>query len=148
MATIIDYDTTSSRTATLTVSPSTGDGGPNQQGSGQTSEARSAAPSVFAQSGSADEERAQISSDSSDLSFQTAAAQSPTQVPPVVTPVAPQIFMGDSSDDGYSEEAGIIADRSKETAFKDFREFYSPETGRGMRGTKFGWATAAVAIDA
>ena len=49
---------------------------------------------------------------------------------------------------GYSEEAGIIADRSKEAAFKDFREFYSPETGRGMRGTKFGWATAAVAIDA
>jgi glycogen debranching enzyme len=48
---------------------------------------------------------------------------------------------------GYSEEAGLIAHRSKEAAFKDFREFYSPETGRGMRGTKFGWATTAVAID-
>jgi len=49
---------------------------------------------------------------------------------------------------GYTEEAKTISERSKEAAFKDFREFYSPETGRGMRGTKFGWATAAVAIDA
>jgi glycogen debranching enzyme len=48
---------------------------------------------------------------------------------------------------GYNAEAGTIADRSKEAASKDFREFYSPETGRGMRGTEFGWATAAVAID-
>ena len=49
---------------------------------------------------------------------------------------------------GYTEEAKTISERSKEAAFKDFREFYSPETGRGMRGAKFGWATAAVAIDA
>jgi glycogen debranching enzyme len=49
---------------------------------------------------------------------------------------------------GYTKEAKTIAERSKEAAFKDFREFYSPETGRGMRGTRFGWATAAVAIDA
>ena len=48
---------------------------------------------------------------------------------------------------GYVSEAKIIAERSKEVAFTDFREFYSPETGRGMRGTLFGWATAAVAID-
>jgi hypothetical protein len=48
---------------------------------------------------------------------------------------------------GYTRESELIAARSKEVAFKDFREFYSPETGRGMRGTKFGWATAAVAID-
>jgi hypothetical protein len=48
---------------------------------------------------------------------------------------------------GFSDEAGRIAERSKEAAFKDFREFYSPESGRGMRGTRFGWATAAVAID-
>jgi hypothetical protein len=49
---------------------------------------------------------------------------------------------------GYLNEAKVISERSKEAAFKDFREFYSPETGRGMRGTRFGWATAAVAIDA
>ena len=49
---------------------------------------------------------------------------------------------------GYTEEAKTISERSKEAAFKDFRESYSPETGRGMRGTRFGWATAAVAIDA
>ena len=48
---------------------------------------------------------------------------------------------------GFTNEAKVIAERSKEAAFKDFREFYSPETGRGMRGSKFGWATAAVAID-
>jgi glycogen debranching enzyme len=47
---------------------------------------------------------------------------------------------------GYVNEARTIADRSKEAALKDFREFYSPESGRGMRGTEFGWATAAVAI--
>ena len=49
---------------------------------------------------------------------------------------------------GYLAEARTIADRSKEAAAKDFREFYSPETGRGMRGTEFGWATTALAIDA
>jgi glycogen debranching enzyme len=48
---------------------------------------------------------------------------------------------------GYTEQVKTISERSKEATFKDFREFYSPETGRGMRGTKFGWATAAVAID-
>ena len=48
---------------------------------------------------------------------------------------------------GYAEQARLISERSKEAAFKDFREFYSPESGRGMRGTRFGWATAAVAID-
>ena len=48
---------------------------------------------------------------------------------------------------GYSEEARIIADRSKEVTSRDFREFYSPETGKGIRGTEFGWATVAVAID-
>ena len=48
---------------------------------------------------------------------------------------------------GYTEEAKVISDRSKEVALRDFREFYSPETGKGIRGTKFGWATAAVAID-
>lgn len=49
---------------------------------------------------------------------------------------------------GFVDEVKTISERSKEAAFKDFREFYSPETGRGMRGTEFGWATAAVAIDA
>ena len=48
---------------------------------------------------------------------------------------------------GYDSEARTIADRSKEAALKEFREFYSAESGRGMRGTEFGWATAAVAID-
>ena len=48
---------------------------------------------------------------------------------------------------GYAAEVRTIADRSKEAAFNDFREFYSPESGRGIRGKKFGWATAAVAID-
>ncbi|MDA1279643.1 MAG: hypothetical protein O3B95_06315 [Chloroflexi bacterium] len=48
---------------------------------------------------------------------------------------------------GYADEARTIAERSKEAAFSEFREFYSPETGRGMRGAKFGWATAAVAIE-
>lgn len=49
---------------------------------------------------------------------------------------------------GYTEEAKTISERSKEAAFKDFREFYSPQPGSGMRGAKFGWATAAVEIDA
>ena len=49
---------------------------------------------------------------------------------------------------GYTEEAKRISERSKEAAFKDFRKFYSPETGSGIRGAKFGWATAAVEIDA
>ncbi len=45
---------------------------------------------------------------------------------------------------GLTEIADEIASRSREAARKDFREFYSPETGAGMRGTQFGWATAAV----
>ncbi|NQW20634.1 MAG: hypothetical protein HQ477_07925 [Chloroflexi bacterium] len=49
---------------------------------------------------------------------------------------------------GYVEVANIISERSKAMAFTDFREFYSPESGRGIRGSKFGWATAAVTIDA
>jgi len=48
---------------------------------------------------------------------------------------------------GFDSETKVISEKSKEAAFKDFREFYSPEDGHGMRGTKFGWATAAVAID-
>ena len=49
---------------------------------------------------------------------------------------------------GYTEEAKRISERSKESPFKDFRKFNSPETGSGIRGAKFGWATAAVEIDA
>ncbi len=45
---------------------------------------------------------------------------------------------------GYDSIADELARRSKEAAQKDFREFYSPETGAGMRGTEFGWATVAV----
>jgi glycogen debranching enzyme len=40
--------------------------------------------------------------------------------------------------------ADEIARRSREAALNDFREFYSPETGRGMRGAEFGWATVTV----
>lgn len=45
---------------------------------------------------------------------------------------------------GYADIANDIAGRSRAAAYKDFREFYSPETGEGMRGTNFGWATAVV----
>ena len=45
---------------------------------------------------------------------------------------------------GLHEVADELAARSKKAALKEFREFYSPETGAGMRGTDFGWATAAV----
>lgn len=45
---------------------------------------------------------------------------------------------------GFGEVADEIAQRSRKATHKDFREFYSPETGEGMRGTEFGWATAAV----
>lgn len=45
---------------------------------------------------------------------------------------------------GFNEVADEIAVRSREATRKDFREFYSPETGAGMRGTQFGWATASV----
>ncbi|MDA0676417.1 MAG: trehalase family glycosidase [Chloroflexi bacterium] len=45
---------------------------------------------------------------------------------------------------GHTETANEIATRSRESALKEFREFYSPETGAGMRGTQFGWATAVI----
>lgn len=45
---------------------------------------------------------------------------------------------------GRDDLARDIARRSRTAAFADFREFYSPLTGRGMRGTHFGWGTAAV----
>lgn len=45
---------------------------------------------------------------------------------------------------GYDGIAMDIADKSQRAAFKDFREFYSPEDGSGMRGTEFGWATVVV----
>ena len=47
---------------------------------------------------------------------------------------------------GRTEIADEIADRSRRAAFADFREFYSPEDGKGMRGTEFGWATVVVAM--
>ncbi len=37
-----------------------------------------------------------------------------------------------------------IARKSKEAASEQFSEFYSPETGKGLRGTQFGWATVVV----
>lgn len=45
---------------------------------------------------------------------------------------------------GYDNIADELARLSKEAVQKDFREFYSPESGAGMRGTEFGWATVAV----
>lgn len=45
---------------------------------------------------------------------------------------------------GHTDVADEIARRSRNATEKDFREFYSPETGAGMRGTEFGWATASV----
>jgi glycogen debranching enzyme len=45
---------------------------------------------------------------------------------------------------GFDEVASELAHKSKQAAYDDFREFYSPETGKGMRGTDFGWATVAV----
>ena len=39
------------------------------------------------------------------------------------------------------DEAEWIEAKSHDAASRDFREFYSPETGAGMRGTHFGWAT-------
>jgi len=50
---------------------------------------------------------------------------------------------------GLDDEANHIADRSREMAERSgFREFYDPLTGRGLRGTNFGWATAVVAMEA
>ena len=45
---------------------------------------------------------------------------------------------------GFTDVAEVIEQKSIEMASRDFREFYSPLTGRGLRGTDFGWATVAV----
>ena len=46
---------------------------------------------------------------------------------------------------GYEELAGALATRSVLAVDNNgFYEFYSPASGRGMRGTNFGWATAVV----
>ncbi|MEX0763251.1 MAG: hypothetical protein WD208_03025 [Dehalococcoidia bacterium] len=46
---------------------------------------------------------------------------------------------------GFNAEADHIVSRSLESVNKNgFREFYSPNLGRGMRGTQFGWATVVV----
>ncbi len=45
---------------------------------------------------------------------------------------------------GFEDIAGEIEAKSIDMINRDFREFYSPLTGRGMRGTDFGWATVAV----
>ena len=45
---------------------------------------------------------------------------------------------------GFTDVAAEIEAKSIEMISRDFREFYSPLTGRGMRGTDFGWATTAV----
>lgn len=43
---------------------------------------------------------------------------------------------------GLAEEAAHIAERSAALALNSgFREFYDPLSGRGLRGTNFGWAT-------
>ncbi len=48
---------------------------------------------------------------------------------------------------GFSAEADVIAAKSREAVSdQGFREFYSPESGRGMRGKDFGWATVAAAM--
>ena len=45
---------------------------------------------------------------------------------------------------GFENVAEEIEAKSIDMISRDFREFYSPLTGRGMRGTDFGWATVAV----
>ena len=45
---------------------------------------------------------------------------------------------------GFDEVAEEIETKSIEMASRDFREFYSPLTGRGLRGTDFGWAKVAI----
>ena len=45
---------------------------------------------------------------------------------------------------GFDEQARWIEAKSVEMASREFREFYSPITGAGMRGREFGWATVAV----
>ena len=47
---------------------------------------------------------------------------------------------------GFDDIAEEIELKSIEMASRDFREFYSPLTGRGLRGTDFGWAKVAVDI--
>jgi glycogen debranching enzyme len=49
---------------------------------------------------------------------------------------------------GLNAEADHVADRSLEMAdLSGFREFYDPLTGAGLRGTRFGWATAVVDLE-
>ena len=45
---------------------------------------------------------------------------------------------------GFDEQARHIEAKSVAMASREFREFYSPNTGAGMRGRGFGWATVAV----
>lgn len=45
---------------------------------------------------------------------------------------------------GFEDVAQVIETKSMDMISRDFREFYSPLTGQGMRGTDFGWATVAV----
>lgn len=45
---------------------------------------------------------------------------------------------------GFDDIPQMIETKSVEMASRDFREFYSPLTGRGLRGTDFGWATVTV----
>ena len=46
---------------------------------------------------------------------------------------------------GYEELSGELATRSVRAVDKNgFYEFYSPASGRGMRGTNFGWAAAVI----
>ena len=45
---------------------------------------------------------------------------------------------------GFADIAEEIEAKSIDMISRDFREFYSPLTGRGMRGTDFGWATVAI----
>ncbi len=46
---------------------------------------------------------------------------------------------------GYDELASELAEKSvKAVSENGFREFYSPASGRGMRGVEFGWAAAVV----
>ena len=49
---------------------------------------------------------------------------------------------------GFSDVAVEIEMKSIEMAGRDLREFYSPLSGRGMRGTDFGWATIAADMPA
>jgi len=45
---------------------------------------------------------------------------------------------------GFDDAAYHIEQKSLAMASRDFREFYSPLSGRGLRGANFGWATVAV----